>query len=129
MTAAAITVPDLAAAAPTASGTASVLHGRYQCAECLSHFEPKHWRSLFCCESHRTAWHNRSTVRGRTLTCLVMAARDTRGGSRGDTITGKRARRDGNILMQRWTIEDRAAKRMAQVEYLRRRLALGFEIL
>lgn len=100
---------------------------RYICPECGRAFTPRHWRSLFCSAAHRAAWHNRATVRGRTLTPLVMATRQTRGGTRGDKATGKAARSMADQLMQKWREEDRAAGRIDQAEYVRRRLAMGFD--
>ena len=85
------------------------------------------WRTLFCGPAHRTAWHNRATVRGRVLTPLVMAEREMRGGTRGDTETGKAARRMACALMQQWKEEDKAAGRMSQAQYVRLRLKLGFD--
>lgn len=99
----------------------------YICPECQTAFAPKMWRSLFCCEAHRVAWHNRATVRGRVLTPLAMASYLTRHGTRGDRATGKRAVTSQHQLIQRWRDEDRKAGRMSQVEYVRRRIKLGFE--
>jgi hypothetical protein len=98
------------------------------CPECGQPFRRVQWRQLFCCPAHKAEFHNRNTARGRTLTPLVMAARQTRGGSRGDTATGKAARRDADFLMHRWTIEDREAGRMSMVEYMALRRRLGFEL-
>ena len=95
--------------------------------ECMAHFVGKHPNQLLCSVAHRDSWNNRASVRGRVLTPLVMVARVTRFGGRGDGETGKRATRDANMLMQRWTEEDRAAGRMAQPEYLRRRYNVGFD--
>lgn len=97
------------------------------CPECMKHFVGKHPNQLFCSVAHRDNWNNRASVRGRVLTPLIMVARVTRFGGRGDGDTGKRATRDANMLMQRWTEEDRAAGRMAQPEYLRRRYHVGFD--
>ena len=99
------------------------------CPECGARFALKRgqWRTLFCGPAHRTAWHNRATVRGRVLTPLVMAERETRGGTRGDTETGKAARRMACALMQQWKEEDKAAGRMSQAQYVRLRLKLGFD--
>jgi hypothetical protein len=106
-----------------------MLHGKHVCPECLCDFTPKRSRALFCSEAHRTTWHNRQTVRGRVLTSLAMAARETRGGTRGDTDTGKKANWQANQLMQDWRDEDRRLGRMSQVEYLRRRFDAGFDSL
>lgn len=102
-------------------------HGRATCPECLTAFDPRHPGQLFCAPAHRDAWNNRATVRGRVLTGLAIVVRVTRGGSRGDTATGQRARRDHDRLIQRWIEEDRAAGRMPWPTYMARRYALGFD--
>jgi hypothetical protein len=84
-------------------------------------------RQLFCCPGHKSDFHNRQTVRGRALTPLAMAARQTRNGSRGDTATGRAARADADFMIQRWTEEDRAAGRMPMVAYVALRKRLGYE--
>jgi hypothetical protein len=97
------------------------------CPECLQSFPRKHPGQLFCSATHRDAWNNRATVRGRVLTPLAIVERVTRGGSRGDAQTGKRARQQKDALIQRWIEEDRAAGRMAWTEYMARRYAVGFD--
>ena len=62
------------------------------------------------------------------LTPLSIADRITRGGSRGDKITGRAARGDAQKLMDRWAADDREAGRMSMTEYVRRRKALGYEL-
>lgn len=117
----------LASAAYNASVLNAVEAGQqYVCPECLDVFRPRMWRQMFCCYWHRRAWHNRATTRGAVLFSLVMAARETRDGTRGRKATGKEASHQSNTLMQRWRDEDRDV-RMGQVEYLRRRFALGFD--
>jgi len=118
-----------------------VLHGRPQsltetnaglsrtiCPECGATFSSNGSRQMFCKSDHRAAFHNRQTVRGRVLTPLSIADRITRGGSRGDKITGRAARGDAQKLMDRWAADDRAAGRMNMTEYVRRRKALGYEL-
>lgn len=85
---------------------------------------------MFCSTKHKNAFHDRWKIRGRQLAPLEVAARITRGGSRGDKATGIAARQDAERLKQRWIEEDRTAKppRMSMVTYLARRRALGFEI-
>lgn len=100
---------------------------RHQCPECLASFRKTHPGQLFCTPAHRDAWNNRATVRGRVLTALAMVERATRGGTRGDKATGKRARQQKDQLIQRWIEEDRKAGRMAWPEYLARRYAVGFD--
>lgn len=97
------------------------------CPECLTRFPRKHPGQLFCSAAHRDAWNNRATVRGRVLTPLAIVERVTRGGSRGDTQTGKRARQQKDALIQRWIEEDRAAGRMTWPDYMARRYAIGFD--
>jgi hypothetical protein len=81
---------------------------------------------MFCCQPHRKDFLNRQTVRGAKLTPLVMAARITRGGSQGDTITGKRARQEAELLIGRWVTEDRKAGRMSMVDYVALCFRKGF---
>lgn len=97
------------------------------CPECLAPFAPVHPQQLFCCVGHKTAHNNRMTVRGRQLTAFSLASRITRGGSRRDTATGKRARQDSSALMDKWIAEDRAAGRMPPDDYLRLRYLKGFD--
>lgn len=99
----------------------------YVCPECLARFKPRAARQLFCCPDHKRSWHNRAAKRGAVLYALVMAARETRDGTRGDRDTGKRASGQANMLMMDWRDEDRAAGRMGQVEYMRRRFFMGFD--
>jgi hypothetical protein len=104
--------------------------GSRRCPECLAAVKPSAgagFRNMFCCPEHRVAYHNRATVRGRVLVPLVMAARLTRDGSRGDTVTGKRAARQARTLMQRYAEEDRAGGRMPADEYAALRHRLGFD--
>ena len=58
---------------------------------------------------------------------VIMAARQTRDGTRGDRDTGMRAASDANLFMQRWRDEDEREGRMSAVEYMARRYRLGFE--
>lgn len=119
-------VPDAGAQKDAAAKPAD-LSGQYVCPECLTPFRPRVLRQLFCCAEHKRDWHHRSTKRGAVLFSLEMAARETRDGTRGDKDTGKRASWQGNLLKQQWRDEDRAAGRMSQVDYMRRRFALGFD--
>ncbi len=74
-----ITPPDAIAPEVAGDGEASARGGR-KCPECGQAFKPAQWRQLFCSPKHKSEFHNRQTVRGRVLTPLVMAARQTRGG-------------------------------------------------
>jgi len=110
--------------AASISGTADT---RPDCPECRARFVPRHPGQLFCTAAHRDAWNNRQTVRGRVLTPLVMVARETRNGTRGDRVTGARAASQAATLMQRHRDEDRAAGRLSHPEYLARRYRAGFD--
>lgn len=119
--------------------TQSVLHGparkaasdgapasRHTCPECAQPFRPVHSRQLFCSPEHKATFHNRATVRGRALTPVVMAARITRDGTRGDMVTGKRARQESRQMIDTWAREDREAGRMDMVAYMKARLLIGY---
>lgn len=97
------------------------------CPECLTGFQRRHPGQLFCTPAHRDQWNNRAAVRGRVLTPLAIVTRATRGGSRGDTDTGRKARQHHDRLIQRWIEEDRAAGRMDWPSYLRLRYGVGFD--
>ena len=86
-------------------------------------------RQIFCSTANGDDYHNRWTKRRRVLAPLEVADFMTRGGSLGDVFTGRRARWDAQRLKYRWVADDREAKppRMPTVEYVRLRLALGFE--
>ena len=96
------------------------------CPECSQEFRPIHSRQLFCCSEHKAAFHNRATVRGRTLTPMAMAARITRDGTRGDLNTGRMARRESRRLIDAWAREDREAGRMDMAAYMRARFRIGY---
>jgi hypothetical protein len=98
-----------------------------RCPECLAPVDTsKDWRKLFCSNEHRTAYHNRQTVRGRKLVPLVMAERITRSGYCRDKATGILARQKSRQLMDLWNREDREAGRMPADAYIAIREALGF---
>jgi hypothetical protein len=97
------------------------------CPECLCDFRPQTFNQLFCSPAHRDQWNNRAAIRGRVLTPLAIVARLTRGGTRGDRETGKRAAQDAAMLIQRWRDEDAESGRMPHAEYLRRRYLGGFD--
>lgn len=119
--------PEKDSAPKVAGDGKAVAAGERVCPECGQTFKAAQWRQLFCSPKHKSEFHNRQTVRGRVLTPLVMAARQTRGGSRGDKGTGRAARGDADFLMQRWTDDDRAAGRMPMVAYVALRYRLGFD--
>jgi hypothetical protein len=98
-----------------------------RCAECGAPVDTsKEWRKMFCSNEHRTAYHNRQTVRGRKLVPLVMAERITRSGYCRDKATGILARQKSRHLMDLWVREDREAGRMPADEYVALRERLGF---
>ena len=95
------------------------------CPECGAE-RPLGTRSMFCSPQHKAAFHNRQTVRGRVLTPLAMAVRQTRGGSRGDFAKlGRALRRQADRMMQKWTDEDRAAGRLTAAAYCDQRARFG----
>ena len=101
--------------------------GQRTCPECLKHFTPAQDAQLFCSPSHRAAFNNRMTVRGRVATPLLMAARYTRSGTRGGSAFGRRASIDLDRLLARWRREDKCEGRMSAIDYMDRRYALGFD--
>lgn len=124
MTAPAPPVLDAPAQKPDSANP--VVRGR-SCPECGQQFRAVAPRQIFCSAAHKRAWHNRYTVRGFRLAALAIAAHSTRGGSRGDKETGRRARRDSEQLMRQWDIEDREAGRLRAVEYAALRYKLGYD--
>ena len=105
----------------------SAPNGKRRCPECLGPVDTSaDWRKMFCSNEHRTAYHNRQTVRGRKLVPLVMAERITRSGYCRDKATGILARQKSRQLMDLWNREDREAGRMPADEYVAIRQRLGF---
>lgn len=96
-----------------------------RCAECGGEFRARQYNQLFCTPRHRTAFNNRWLARGFALAPLYAAARATRGGSRGDRVTGRLARADAERLVQRWKEEDAAAGRMSAIDYAAVRYRFG----
>lgn len=134
MTAVLHAAPPAAATGQTAACGADARQiapkGARRCPECLVPVKPSAaagFRNMFCCAGHRVAYVNRNTVRGRVLVPLVMAARETRDGSRGDKATGQRVARQARALMQRYREEDNAAGRMGAAEYAALRHKLGHD--
>jgi hypothetical protein len=114
--------PNAVSAPKPVSGSASASP---RCPECLTAFARKQPTQLFCSPQHKRAYANRWTVRGAVLAPLYAAARATRGGTRGDTSTGSRARADADFLVQKWKDEDAAAGRMPVTDYVAARYRLG----
>lgn len=81
---------------------------RRKCAECAFGFEAKQAKQVFCSPSCRTAYHNRMSKRGKTLTPLVMAYRVKR-----DSDTSKRAHFEYCRLVADFNEEDTKAGRMS----------------
>lgn len=117
--------PEAAVSAPPSKTALPSARAAPRCPECLSSFVRKQPAQLFCKVEHKRAYNNRWLKRGAVLAPLYLAARLTRGGSRGDKLTGARARRDAEHAGQRWIEEDRAAGRMPAVEYIAERYRLG----
>lgn len=111
---------DHAPANSPAVGATPAARPSRACAECLAPYTSPQPGQLFCCAEHRTAFQDRMRIRGRQLVPFELAARATRGGSRGDTATGIKARQTALALKDRWNAEDREAGRMSMVEYVRR---------
>lgn len=95
------------------------------CAECAGAYVPSQHGQLFCCHKCKRTYNNRWLKRGAVIAPLYVAARATRGGTRGDTVTGAKARRDAEHLAQRWKEEDAAAGRMSAIAYMAARYRLG----
>lgn len=101
--------------------------GRHPCPECMKHFPPNHPHQVFCSDAHRAAWNARAKKRGRQVFAVMMVARITRDGSRGDKELGKRAASDQRELLRRWKDDDAEAGRMPWVDYLKRLRAIGVD--
>lgn len=101
-----------------------------RCAECLAPVDTsKDERKMFCSDAHRTAFHNRQTVRGRKAMPLVIVERQTRGGwsKHKRAGVGIAARKRLRKLIAIWIAEDKAAGRMSMTEYVEQRQRLGLE--
>jgi hypothetical protein len=99
-----------------------------RCAECLAPVDTtRQAAKMFCSDAHRTAFHNRQTVRGRQAMPLVIAVRLVRDGDRRYRRwqAGVAARTRLRKLIAAWVAEDRAAGRMMMDEYVELRQQLG----
>lgn len=99
-----------------------------RCVECLGPVDTsRDERKMFCSNEHRTAFHNRQTVRGRKLVPLVICARKLRGGDAryGLAHVGRESRRKAEALIAQWIAEDKAAGRMSMDQYVALRMRLG----
>ncbi len=101
--------------------------GMIMCPECAVAFVSVHPNQMFCSTAHRKAFLNRQTVRGAVLAPLQMAARISRGGTRNDIETGKKARQRAEQAITRWVAEDRAAGRMSMIDYVALCFRKGFD--
>lgn len=89
------------------------------CAECNQKFEAVNRKKLFCSDTHKLAFHNRCTARGKVLIPLAMAWRTKRGGGG----TAKKAFAEMCRLLDAFAAEDREGGRMRMADYVER----GFE--
>ncbi|UAK24212.1 hypothetical protein [Sphingomonas nostoxanthinifaciens] len=105
---------------------ASLPLSAHGCPECGERFPRVHPFQIFCNRGHGRAWEARNRHRGAQLYPFAVVARMTRGGTRGDRVTGARAHQDADQLINRWRDEDADAGRMGLPEYLSIRYQLGF---
>ena len=90
------------------------------CPECRT---PVSDGKTFCSPAHKTAFHNRSSARGRVVIPLLMCARIQR--NRAGT-SATRAWSEARTLLDRYAAEDKAAGRMSAVDYVAGKWAGGF---
>lgn len=97
------------------------------CPECLAEYARAHPRQIFCSKAHKQAFERRVYARGVSLVPAAMAARITRGGSRGlHQPAGRQARRDAERAIDTWHAEDKAAGRMTMDAFYALRRRLGY---
>lgn len=77
----------------------------------------------FCSPAHKSAFHNRSSARGRVVIPLLMCARIQR--NRAGT-SAPRAWTEARTLLDQYAAEDKAANRMSMVDYVAGKWAGGF---
>lgn len=70
---------------------------------------------MFCSIEHKTAFHNRSSARGRVVIPRLMASRRLR--NRAGTMA-TRAWAEARALLDQYEKEDREAGRMSMVDYV-----------
>ena len=120
--------PD-ATPAPAAIARPDAPAGTRCCANCPTLFTIRPGaRKLFCCAKCEIDYRNLLTVRGRQSMLLVMAARQTRDGTRGTPArkaAGLSAVRQLNALLQDWRDADRAAGRADAIDVFALRERLG----
>lgn len=90
------------------------------CPECR---EPVKAGSTFCSPAHKSAFHNRSSARGRVVIPLLMCARMQR--NRKGTSAPK-AWTEARTLLDQYAAEDKAAGRISMVDYVAGKWAGGF---
>ncbi len=89
------------------------------CPECRA---PVGQGRTFCSNEHKSAFHNRSSARGRVVIPLLMAARIPRNVG----PAASRAWREARTLLDDYAKEDKAAGRMSMVDYVAGKWAGGF---
>lgn len=99
----------------------------HPCPECGGEVIAAGPAAIFCSRSCKRAHHDRTERRGARLLPYVMAARQTRDGTRGDKETGAHAAHVARTLMERWRDEDAAAGRMSATELTALRIRLGHD--
>lgn len=109
------------------AGSSDALRGLNQasgwrgiCPECRA---PVGEGKTFCSAAHKSAFHNRSSARGRVVIPLLMCARIQR--NRAGT-SAPRAWTEARTLLDRYAAEDKAAGRMSAVDYVAGKWAGGF---
>jgi len=122
-----MTTPPGAPEKPAGATGAAPRPDHPRCPECPATWEHGHPNKMFCGDPCRDAYTSRLDKRGRQLAPYAMASYATRGGTRGDHVTGKRARQDAEFLMRLWKEEDAEAGRLSVTEYMALRYAKGFE--
>ncbi len=99
------------------------------CPECSARFETHVHDRLFCTDAHKSAFHNRSSKIGRSLTPLAMAWRAGRN-AKGQTAQARalrasaaRAFSDMCRVLDVAVTDDRENGRTPKLDYLRQRWA------
>ena len=111
---------------PPAAATAPCL----TCAECGATAPQRAANQLHCSAACRDRWNARIAARGKVAVPLLLVARLTRDGTRGDDADqrlGRTAASQLRHLLRRWKDEDAAAGRLDWRTFLRRRYAAGYD--
>lgn len=124
--------PPPAPTAAPASARPDPPAGHRTCCNCPAVFKvPRGKGKMFCSAACETEYRNLLTARGRKAMLLVMAARQTRDGTRGKPAqreAGRKASARLAALTQEWRDEDRAAGRADAIDIYTLRLALGRDV-